>query len=153
MCGAGLGSQMDQEDTGLQMFTPLKLLGREGSEASNPFSKASSGRWGRGDGSVGEVAAFRTSLKTWTNRQQPHTKPEWWCKLLAQPWGGNRRISGTYRPASLAGLAGSMPGRDPVSKARYAAPEEQQPRLSARLSWFFILPVLAVVSPLSRWLR
>lgn len=55
---------MDREDTGLEMFTPLKLIGGEGSETSNPFLKASSGRWSRGDGSVGEVVAFRTSLRT-----------------------------------------------------------------------------------------
>lgn len=60
------------------------------------------------------------------------------------------RISVTYWSTSLAGLAGSMPVRDPITKARLAAPEEQQPRLSAWLSWFFILPVLAVGFPLSR---
>lgn len=34
---------MDREDTGLQMLTPLKLLGREGSEASNHFQKPAQG--------------------------------------------------------------------------------------------------------------
>lgn len=115
MCGAGLGSQMDQQDTGLLMFTPLKLSGGEGSESSNPFLKASSGGWGRGNGSVGKVTALKGEDLT----QSPATT----CKtgyrgacLYPNTGEWDRKISGTYWPARLAELVSSRQMRDPASK-------------------------------------